>query len=570
MSFIHKKGDDPMDKLKPFQDDLPIPDVVRPVPGVPSAHFLAIAARAEQVKLHHDLPAPAHVWCYRLEHGEVVRKGTGATYLGPTVEVNKNEAVTVAWKNEIPDAHRLPFEVIKTNADAAHPVPQNEPGRANAIPESDDVARVRLRDLRATLVTHLHGACVQADSDGWTDNTVVSGQAAHYTYPNCQAAAMLWYHDHCMHVTRANVFAGLAAVWLVRDDEERALHLPAGAGEVPLVIQDRNLDLDAQGQFTGALLHKTEVNGGVGPAEFFGPYTLVNGKIWPRAAVAPQLYRFRVINASNARTYRLLLLDDKGEDRSGSAVWQIGCDQGLMPERLRLPDTGLTLAPAERADLLVDFSDSAGKSLYLWNTAEAPFGDRAEQEPDPAHVKDELTGLLADPFFSADAVNPDNAGFRRLFPQVLRFDVSAHAKGPSHTLPPLTLSKTACPTPDFHENTTVRVMALVEKPHDAPLPADATTMLVFYEFLRVADKPAPPGALVVTITYMHPGKKTTVTEPFWKAAEPFYDQINWFAHLGSTELWYIVNLSGDTHPIHVHLVHFQRPANGLEDREFLT
>ena len=70
---------------------------------------------------------------------------------------------------------------------------------------------------------------------------------------------MLWYHDHSMHVTRLNVFAGLAGAWLVRDAEERSLHLPSGRHELPLVIQDRNLDLDGNGQFTGAMLHKTEV-----------------------------------------------------------------------------------------------------------------------------------------------------------------------------------------------------------------------------------------------------------------------------------------------------------------------
>lgn len=134
------------------------------------------------------------------------------------------------------------------------------------------------------------------------------GQAAYYTYPNGQAATMLWYHDHAMHVTRLNVYAGLAVLWLIRDAEERSLHLPSGRLELPLVIQDRNLDVDEGGAFTGDLLHNTEV--GDGPAEFFGPYTLVNGKIWPKASVGPQLHRLRVLNAANARTYRLVLLDD--------------------------------------------------------------------------------------------------------------------------------------------------------------------------------------------------------------------------------------------------------------------
>jgi FtsP/CotA-like multicopper oxidase with cupredoxin domain len=254
-----------MPRLTPFQDELPVPDVVHPHAGPPHAgRNLAIAARPEKVKLHHDLP-PTDVWCYRLEHGHVAHPGRGASYLGPSVEVQRGEPVTVAWKNEIPAAHTLPFEVIKVpNPDAATtlPVPENEPGRDNALPDSEDPTRVRLRALRAALVTHLHGARVQADYDGWPDNTAVAGQVAHYHYPNDQAATMLWYHDHSMHVTRVNVFAGLAGAWLVRDAEEKRLHLPAGDQELPLVIQDRNLDLDGQGHFTGAMLHKTEVGDG--------------------------------------------------------------------------------------------------------------------------------------------------------------------------------------------------------------------------------------------------------------------------------------------------------------------
>jgi FtsP/CotA-like multicopper oxidase with cupredoxin domain len=69
----------------------------------------------EKVKIHGDLPSLTSVWSYRMVHGEVVRHGSGKSYLGPTIEVERGEVVTVAWKNEIDDSHRLPFEVIKTN-----------------------------------------------------------------------------------------------------------------------------------------------------------------------------------------------------------------------------------------------------------------------------------------------------------------------------------------------------------------------------------------------------------------------------------------------------------------------
>lgn len=530
-----------MPPLNPFRDELPVPDTVAPAKGA-----LALAAHAQKVKLHKDLPG-AHVWAYRLEHGKVVRKGSGASYLGPTVVVERAETVSVAWRNAIPEAATLPFEVVKVpnpDADTTLPVPENEPGQGGALPDAQDKLRVSLRGLHASLVTHLHGARVQADSDGWPDNTILPGQAAHYTYHNDQAATMLWYHDHAMHVTRLNVYAGLAGAWLIRDDVERGLHLPSGRHEIPLIIQDRNLDVDEDGAFTGALLHKTEVD--TGPAEFFGPYTLVNGKIWPRASVEPQLYRLRVLNGANARTFRLILLDEGGESVQ-SVVQQIGCDQGLMRAKAALPDDGLLLAPAERVDLLIDFTAFAGKRLYLWNTADAPFSNDDSKKPDAAKVKAEVQALVADPLASlggGDALN------RRPFPQVMRFDVGGWA---SPSLPPPPDPLTSRPAPVLGADTPIRIMGLVENPAD-PSKVDGTSMLVFYEFLSVAEKTPPADTPIVSITFWHPGKNTFDTGQYWKAAEEFYDTLNWRVHLGATELWYIVNLSPDTHPIHVHLV----------------
>lgn len=92
-----------------------------------------------------------------------------------------SEAGTVAWKNEIPATDKLPYEVIKTKADEAHPVPQNEPASANAVSETHDPARGRLRNLEAALVIHLHGPRVQSDSDRCPDDVAAPGQSAHYT-----------------------------------------------------------------------------------------------------------------------------------------------------------------------------------------------------------------------------------------------------------------------------------------------------------------------------------------------------------------------------------------------------
>src|SRR5438309_1029942 len=172
-----------------------------------------------------------------------------------------------------------------------------------------------------------------------------------------------------MRITKLDVYAGLAGLWTVRDDRERELGLPEGPPfEVPLLIQDRNFDLDEQGRLTGRLLHKTDPD----VMEAFPPFTVVNGRVWPVLEVRPATYRFRVLNSSNARTYRLVLLRDRAPELE--RITQIGTDHGLLRTPVPAPADGLVLASAERADLLVDFADLApGSELTVLNTAAAPF-----------------------------------------------------------------------------------------------------------------------------------------------------------------------------------------------------
>ena len=548
-----------MQILEPFLDDLPVPPVVKPFGGIFGAQHLAMKAKVKFVNLHQDIPL-TKVWSYRLDEGTVVRPGSGRTYLGTTIVVNQGDLVKVSWQNKISPTERLPYEVVKVPyIDGATPLPQNSPGKdVNILTEAQDHLRADIHNLRAALVTHLHGGRSQADSDGWPDDTVVSGQTAYFSYQNDQASTMLWYHDHANHVTRLNVFAGLAGAWLIRDEEENNLDLPDGDFELPLVIQDRNLDVDNTGNFTGALLHKTEVidpadpnpdGPSGGPAEFFGPYTLVNGKIWPKTSVEPRLYRFRVLNGSNARTYRLMLLDDKGNSLD-TLIWQIGCDQGLLKNKIPFPADGLVLMPGERVDLLINFAGYENQQFYLWNTAEAPFSNTPLTATYVNDVKTELTTFLG------DSNKPSgNELDRRWYPQIMRFDVTASTSGTSHIIPANPLVPSARPEVTFSPDMPIRLMALVEKPAD-PSVIDGTAMLVFWEYVEDTKKtPAPPGAELVSFSYIHPATKLPVpAKQYWKGAEEFYDQLNWRIHLGDTEQWYMVNVSPDTHPIHVHLV----------------
>jgi spore coat protein A len=158
-----------------------------------------------------------------------------------------------------------------------------------------------------------------------------------------------------MGLNRLNIYAGLFGMFLIRDEAEDALHLPSGACEVPLMLCDRNFTADGQ------LFYPTSGD----PEhpwvpEFLADAILINGKIRPYLNVEPRLYRFRVLNAANSRFFALSL--------TGHAPFhQIGSDQGLLSAPVEL--TALNLAPAERADLLIDFSALAGRTIHLLNAA---------------------------------------------------------------------------------------------------------------------------------------------------------------------------------------------------------
>src|SRR6202012_5689950 len=114
-------------------------------------------------------------------------------------------------------------------------------------------------------------------------------------YPNDQPATTLWYHDHCLGITRLNVYAGLAGCYLIRDEVEDALNLPQGKFDIPLMLQDRSFRRD------GSLLYPRAVNGThpVWVQEYFGNVICVNGKVAPFLNAEPRKYRFRFVNASN-------------------------------------------------------------------------------------------------------------------------------------------------------------------------------------------------------------------------------------------------------------------------------
>ncbi|MCL5884648.1 MAG: multicopper oxidase domain-containing protein [Deltaproteobacteria bacterium] len=221
-------------------------------------------------------------------------------------------------------------------------------GRQVVMSHSNGLPVTTLGGAPGDVAIHLHGGHVPSSEDGFPTDTVKPGATRSYTYPNNQLPATLWYHDHLMGYTGPHVWFGMAGFYILTDDYEDSLWLPSGAYELPLVIQDRNFDS------TGKLVYTGNRNGETGNT------ILVNGTIQPNFKVASRKYRFRVLNGSNMRKYRIAL-------SNGQPFHVLGMEGGFLPAPVKV--TSLVLASAERADIVVDFSSlPVGSSLVLQNS----------------------------------------------------------------------------------------------------------------------------------------------------------------------------------------------------------
>ena len=349
-------------KLTRYVDALPIPPVIRST-GEPD-QIIDIEMRQFHQKVHRDLP-PTPLWGYN------------GSWPGPTIEAQSGKTLKINWVSKLPATHLLPIDHTIHGAESTLPAVRN--------------------------VAHLHGACVLPDDDGYPEAWFTAHgehgpkfNPAPSSYPNCQPSTSLWYHDHCLGITRLNVYAGLSGFYLIRDDVEKSFNLPQGEFEIPLMLQDRLFHRD------GSLYYPKVVNG---PAEhpiwiqeFYGDMNCVNGKVMPFLEVEPRKYRFRILNASNSRFYHLRLYnsDATGKVLDDSievpAFNQIGTDGGLLPSPLELHY--LLIAPAERFDIVIDFSAFAGKSFSLINDSPAPYNMGGQFVP-PDVMLFKVTKLLS-------------------------------------------------------------------------------------------------------------------------------------------------------------------------------
>jgi spore coat protein A, manganese oxidase len=414
-----------------------------------------IPCRKDQSHTYYEVKMTEFKQSLHSELNDTTVWGYEGSYPGPIIEVESGEKAFIKWINNLPKKHLLPIDYTVHGAHL-------------------DVPEVRT-------VVHVHGASVESESDGYPEAWFTKGfqqVGPYYTkkvyqYDNNMRTQTLWYHDHALGITRLNVYAGLAGFYLIRDQQERSLNLPCGRYEIPLIIQDKSFNKD------GSLYYPRQPEKPVPGLEtsvipeFIGDTILMNGKVWPYLEVEPRKYRFRLLNASNTRFYRIKL-------DSGQLIYQIGTDGGLMEYPIGVNE--IMLAPAERADVIIDFTNLEGKNIIMTNDAPAPFP-------------------------GGDPPNPNTVGtlmqFRVIFP-LSSIDTSVM---PSYL--------ESFPKMSEQSASKIRYLTL-----------DDITDQYGREFMLL-------------------DRKT------WD------DPITEDPKLGSTEIWDLINLTADAHPIHVHLIDFQ-------------
>jgi FtsP/CotA-like multicopper oxidase with cupredoxin domain len=430
-------------------------------------------------------------------------------------------------------------------------------------------------------VVHLHGGEVPPELDGGPDAWFTSdgafqghgyysfgspgGNAATYNYPNTQEAAPIWFHDHVLGMTRLNVYAGLAGAYFIQDldiipqsvggncDPLAQDCLPANlhplSEVVPVAIQDRMFDTNGQLFFqadsNGGLLWATNPEHPYWSPEFVGDTIVVNGKAWPFLNVQAKRYRFLFLNGSNARTYELFLVNPVTK-AMGPSMWVISTDGGYLDNPVKIdPALGqkLIMQPGERYGVIIDFGPFANTSLIIRNTGRTPY---------PKGVSPQGSTLGQIMQFRVGAAPASDTSYN---PDPLAVDYG----GPLRT----------------GTNRTVRLVDPLTGTLAAgvTVPLSKTRQLTLNEVMGMPMTAIDP---VTGITTAYPGgpMEILVNNTKWNGGvdhagnclRPDFTQItvggittcySEIPQEGDTEVWEIVNLTADAHPIHLHLVQFQ-------------
>ena len=554
---------------------MPRAGTINPRGGKPIDYYEISMKQFQEQILPAGLPATT-VWGYGAVKGS--GRNALLIHNAPslTIEAQWNRPVRVKWINDLKDAngnflpHLLP---VDPTLHWANP-PGGTDGR-DMRPTFTETPGPYTGPVPT--VTHVHGAVgVGDESDGYAEawylpaaNNIPAGYAtkgtwydffagkagvnygatwgsgfATFQYPNHNRASTIWYHDHALGMTRLNVYAGPAGFYIIRGGPagDRAVLdsrfgtaavLPGPAPmegdkfppnktyyEIPIAIQDRSFNTDGSlfypdsRVFFDGLVHNYIPDGEFSPIwnpEFFGNMIIVNGNTWPFQTVEQRRYRFRFLDGCQSR---FLILDFN--QIPGVEVWQIGNEGGFLaaPVNLTATNNRLLMALAERADVIVDFTNVPVGNYVLANVGpDEPFGGG---EPD----------------IDFDSSDPASTG------QVMQFRV-VPALAPDPTTPAKFLQLPAI-TP-LPSETVTRQLALIE-------------MAGIGEDEGGSEVEGPVEALLGTVgpDSINPDTPAGIwTERKWM--EPVTEN----PALGATEVWEIYNTTADAHPMHIHEIAFE-------------
>ncbi|XVE92059.1 hypothetical protein REPUB_Repub01dG0064700 [Reevesia pubescens] len=433
-------------QLKMFVDELPdMPkiqgfDVIN---NSPKPKSLTIGMFKKKWKFHRDLP-PTPVFAYGASRRT-------ATVPGPTIEALHGIDTYVTWQNHLHSKHILPWDPT---------IPTAIPATKKGVPT----------------VVHLHGGIHEPASDGNSNSWFTAGfkergptwSKRTYHYNNNQQPGNLWYHDHAMGLTRVNLLAGLIGAYVIRHPEvEGPLKLPYGDEfDRPLLVFDRSFRIDGS-----IYMNSTGNNPSIHPQwqpEYFGDAIIVNGKAWPKMMVRRRKYRFRIINASNARFFRFFFTN-------GLEFIHVASDSTYLGEPVLSNET--LLAPSEIADVVIDFSKSKTDEAILANGAPYPYP-------------------------SGDPVNESNG-------KVMKFIINKKREVDTWRVPNKLIKY---PTPHLSSVSQTRYIAM-------------------YEYTSDIDEP--------THLYIN--------------GKPYEAPTTETPKAGTSEIWNVINLTEDNHPMHIHL-----------------
>ena len=458
----------------------------------------------------------------------------GYTWPGKTFEVKSHQPIEVKWRNKLTnEPHLVPVDTSLHWAYSLH-------GYERYSIERDGIP----------IVVHLHGGHTKFQYDGNPEFFFSPGYKVRgpqwvdkkYIYDNDQPAGNLWYHDHALGITRLNVYAGLAGFYFIRDDDDTGLpgnplNLPAWPYEKAYAIQDRMFYDNGElfypafpgDPFYDDFITDEDANlppdifpdgGPTALAEFFGDHMVVNGVIWPYEEVEPRNYRLHLLNGTDSRFMAIQLYEvPAGAKNFSNAVKQldftvIGSDQGLASAPKSV-DT-LVFEPGARYDIVVDFKAvTPGNRVIMKNIGgDEPFGGDI---PGPQNFGDTDKVMAFDVVLPFDSSVPDNT------PTGIKFG------------------------PDVGSSTRTRKVALFEGKDE-------------FGRLQPLLGTAEPATDYAGNPINWPNEPAYVSAGLvgqMEGAIPWHSPTTENPALNSTEKWEIWNMTGDAHPIHLHLVHFK-------------